>query len=349
MSSFLSFTMRFLNNFFQRLVNIFSWTRKNFFSWYNKNFKLNSFLLVFILVFAFFFYVFFWSPPSNFPEGAIVTIEKGATLSETAELLQEQHIVRSIFWFKVFAVLFGGDNYVFAGDYFFKKPSTIFSVARRITADEHGLEPVSITVFEGQNIFEIADLFEKKFGKFNKEKFLEIATEGYLFPDTYLFLPNVEAAEVIAVMKKNFSEKITELSQEIEDFGKPLEDIIKMASIVEKEARNMNTRRTIAGVLWNRLSIDMPLQVDVSFAYINGKNSFELTTEDLTIDSLYNSYKYKGLPPTPIANPGLSAIQATVTPIETPYLYFLSDKEGVMHYARTFEGHKQNKRLYLGK
>ncbi len=91
----------------------------------------------------------------------------------------------------------------------------------------------------------------------------------------------------------------------------------------------------------------MPLQVDVSFKYINGKGTSELTGDDLEIDSPYNSYKYAGLPPTPIANPGLDSIRAALLPIESPYFYFLSDKDGVMHYAATFEEHKKNKLLYL--
>jgi UPF0755 protein len=130
-------------------------------------------------------------------------------------------------------------------------------------------------------------------------------------------------------------------------FGKPEGDIIKMASIVEEEGRTMETREIIAGILWKRISIKMPLQVDSSFKYINGKTTATLTTEDLKIDSPYNSYTNRGLPPTPISNPGLAAIRATINPIKTPYLYFLSDKNGNMHYAITFEEHVENKLKYL--
>jgi UPF0755 protein len=91
----------------------------------------------------------------------------------------------------------------------------------------------------------------------------------------------------------------------------------------------------------------MPLQVDVTFQYINGKNSYELSGSDLEIDSPYNTYKYKGFPPTPISSPGLDALNAAVSPKETPYLYFLSDRNGVMYYAKDFEGHKKNRELYL--
>lgn len=295
------------------------------------------------------FYAFFLSPPGDFPAGLIITIEEGEPVGSVADLFHKQHVIRSPFWFKAFVFLFGGEKNVFAGDYYFKEPFSVITLAHKVTSDDHGLTPLRVTVPEGYSIFGVADLFTGRFGKFDKDEFLKIAPEGYLFPDTYFFLPNVRATEVVAVMKQNFSRKITALAPEIETFGEPLEDVVKMASIIETEARVMRTRQIISGILWKRLAIGMPLQVDVSFAYVNGKNSYELTTEDLDIDSPYNSYKYAGLPPTPIANPGLSALEAAVTPIETPYLYFLSDREGVMHYARTFEEHKQNRRLYLGK
>jgi UPF0755 protein len=109
----------------------------------------------------------------------------------------------------------------------------------------------------------------------------------------------------------------------------------------------MESRQIVAGILWKRLSLEMPLQVDASFKYINGKNTSNLTLEDLKIDSAYNSYLYKGLPPTPICNPGLSSITATLTPIKTNYLYFLTDRRGEMHYAKTYSEHLQNKELYL--
>jgi UPF0755 protein len=128
---------------------------------------------------------------------------------------------------------------------------------------------------------------------------------------------------------------------------RPLDEIIKMASIVETEARMEKTRRVVAGILWERIRRGMPLQVDVSFRYINGKTTRNLTVSDLKIDSPYNSYIYKGLPPTPIANPGLEAILASANPIKTDYLYFLTGKDNVMYYARTFEEHVVNTELYL--
>ena len=162
-----------------------------------------------------------------------------------------------------------------------------------------------------------------------------------------MFLPNISVVDIIPVLKSNFDKRIATIKNEITNYKKPLADIIKLASIVEEEARTTESRKVVAGILWKRLALNMPLQVDSSFKYINGKGTAELTLADLKIDSPYNSYLYKGLPPTPIANPGLDSILATVTPTKTDYLYFLTDKEGDMHYARTYAEHLQNKELYL--
>ena len=344
-----------MDSFFRIVLNFF----RTFFSEKSLREKSDSFLawmrnrqffirvgLIAVLVLAVFYNIFL-SPPKDFPQQFIATIETGDTLSKVTDSFKKQNLIRSHFWFKTFIILFGGDKRIFASDYFFVKPLSVMSVAYRVTRDDHGLAPIRITLFEGLNVFETADLFGEKFSKFDKNEFVAIAPEGYLFPDTYFFLPNVKADEVVAVMKKNFEEKIKTIAPDIEKFGKPLSDVIIMASIVETEARKMDTRRRIADILWRRIAIGMPLQVDVSFKYVNGKTTPDLTLKDLEIDSPYNTYKYNGLPPTPIANPGLDAIKATITPIKSNYLYFLSDHNGIMHYARTFEEHKQNRRLYL--
>jgi len=236
-----------------------------------------------------------------------------------------------------------------AGDYFFSNPESALSIAPRISSGVYGLVPERITIPEGLNIFQIAEIFKKYFLWFDVEEFVANAPEGYLFPDTYFFLPNVSADDVIRAMTQNFDRHIVAVTEDVEKFGKPLSDVIKMASILEEEARIFETRQIVAGVLWKRLDKGMLLQVDASFSYVNGKNSFTLTTADLQIDSPYNSYKYKGLPPTPISNPGLEAIQAAITPVETPYFYFLTDNTGVMRYGASYDDHLKNRRLYLRK
>jgi len=195
----------------------------------------------------------------------------------------------------------------------------------------------------------MANLLKEKFPKFDEEKFLKIAQaeEGFLFPDTYYFLPSVTPQSVISTMKDNFHKKIEEISEKIDNFGKDIKEIVIMASILEKEARTLDSKRMIAGILWKRIEIDMPLQVDAVFPYIIGKNTYQLSLEDLKVDSPYNTYTNKGLPIGPIANPSLWSLLATVTPIESDYLFYLSDQSGNMYYGVDFEQHKSNKRLHL--
>jgi len=293
--------------------------------------------------------VFFWAAPATFPVGSMFSLKNGSGLTKLSQELSSHNLIKSEFWFKTFVVLFSGSKGIKAGDYVLSLKQNVITLAKRFTNGEFDLVPVKITFPEGLNIFEMAKIISGKFTKINSADFITQASsaEGYLFPDTYLFLPNVSSEEIIRVMKDNFQKRILTLDPQIKSFNKPLFDIIKIASIVEEEARTDESRRIVAGILWKRLSINMPLQVDSSFKYINGKTTSNLTLDDLKIDSPYNSYIHKGLPPTPISNPGLASISATVTPIKTDYLYFLSDKIGNMHYAKTYAEHLRNKELYL--
>ena len=121
-----------------------------------------------------------------------------------------------------------------------------------------------------------------------------------------------------------------------------------MASIIEDEANGtLESKRIVSGILWKRIRMEMPLQVDAAFQYYNGKNSYTLTKEDLAEDHEYNTYTNKGLPPTAITSPGIDSLRAAITPTQTEYLYFMSDKRGNMYYAKTFEQHKLNRELHL--
>ena len=313
----------------------------------SKKCRIIAFCITSLVLFLLIFYLFLYRAPANFPNYTLFTVNKGDTLSQVADSLYENNLIRSPFWFRNFVILADKEKRLIAGDYVFGVPQSVFTIAKRITTAKYDLNFIKITIPEGMNKFEIAEILVKKFSKFDPKDFISNAKEGYLFPDTYLFLPNSEITQVLSFMKNNFDKKIQSIESEIIEFKKPLNDVIIMASILEEEARKTDTRRTIAGILWKRLSVGMPLQVDVTFQYINGKKTFELTTEDLKIDSPYNTYKYRGLPPTPISNPGLDSILSAITPIETPYFYFLSDKDGNMHYAKTFSEHKKNKELYL--
>lgn len=292
---------------------------------------------------------FFLNHPVNFPTHTLLSVEKGVTIRQTADFLKQKHFISSTSGFIILNRLLSGGRGVLAGDYFFGKPQSLFIVSWRLARGDFGLTPVVVFIPEGSSIKEIAVILEKSLPSFDKEKFLVEAKgkEGYLFPDTYHFTPNIKPNAVIEAMEKNFNDKIANLNDKIKAFGKPLKEAMIMASLLEEEARKLETKQIIAGILWKRLKMGMPLQVDSSFQYVNGKNTFTLTLDDLKIDSPYNTYLYKGLPPTPISNPGLDSILAAVTPTESKYLFFLTDKNGIMHYAVTHAQHVANKEKYL--
>ena len=298
------------------------------------------------------FYVSFLSAPKDFPVGSIYDLKSGQTLSLVSNNFVQLKIIRSDFWFKSFVYLFSfGCSTVIEGDYALYKKQNVLTLAWRASHGLLDIVPVKITVPEGLSSFEIANILSNNFPSFDKKIFLNLVEkgkfEGYLFPDTYFIMPNMTEVEIIKLMNANFNEKIKEVNEDLKKFSKPESDVIKMASIIEEEARTLESREIIAGILWKRIAIKMALQVDSSFKYINGKTSATLTTDDLNIDSPYNSYTIRGLPPTPISNPGLEAIKATINPQKTPYFYFLTDKDGNMHYAVTFEEHVANKQKYL--
>jgi UPF0755 protein len=288
--------------------------------------------------------------PKDFPVGRIVTIEEGSTVHDITKLFEEKKIITSPLIFKMIIRLTEKETAVQAGDYFFEDEANAFAIAHRITHGEYGLEPVKVTIPEGSTTLDIAALFPpEEFPKFDPSEFLELTQEkeGYLFPDTYFFLPNVQAPQVIGELSDTFNVRIAELEDMIASSTRAFEDIIIMASIIEKEAWKEEDRRLISGVLWNRIDIGMPLQVDATFLYINGRNTYELTLDDLAIDSPYNTYKYKGLPKGPICNPSLSSIKAALDPEESAYLFYLADRYGNTYYSLDFEDHKRNKRIHI--
>ncbi|TAL49019.1 endolytic transglycosylase MltG [Patescibacteria group bacterium] len=290
-----------------------------------------------------------WSAPRRFAPLSLVRVPSGATLSEAAFILNGHAVIRSVFWLKASAYLLGGVRSIQAGDYYFEKPISVFGVAYRLTHARYGLKPIRITIPEGLNVFQIAELLSPKLPFFDGKSFVGDAPEGYLFPDTYFFLPNADEDHVVLQVKGNFDIQIKDLLDEIATSGRKLEDVIVMASLIEEETKTARDRRIVSGILWKRLEKKIPLQVDATFAYVNGKNTYTLTRDDLDIDSPYNSYKYAGLPPTPIANPGIDSIRAAIAPEKTDYLYFLSDKRGNIYYAKDFEEHQKNRELYLRK
>ena len=269
-----------------------------------------------------------------------VVVDRGASLHEIADVLKTEGVIRYSFPFKALVALSGKAAGIRAGTYVFKRPTNLYHIATRMVTGDFGIETVRIVVFEGDTRADMPRRFARHLGQFDAERFLALTEqdEGRLFPDTYFFFETDTTEQVVEALGSAFQKRVDWVE----------EDILVMASIIEKEApAGLRDKRLISGILWKRLKNDMLLQVDAPFAYAIGKNTFQLSLDDLKIDSPYNTYLDKGWPPTPIASPGLGAIEAARDPLESDFWYYLSDRRGNMYYAETFEGHKINKARYL--
>ena len=269
--------------------------------------------------------VYSTSPPASFPSGSIVTISEGDGLYALAESLEQDQVIRSPFWFRTFAIIFGGERDMKAGEYYMSQPQSSFAIAWRISRGDYDIETVKMTIPEGFTKEKISTLFDERFVLFNHVEFLTEAPEGYLFPDTYFIQVTATASSTIRLLGDNFSRKISPIIPEVESSKKTLEQIITMASLLEAEAKTKEDREIASGILWKRFKLGMPLQVD----------------SDMW------TYEFKGLPAKPINNPGLVSIEAAIHPTSTPYLYFLTGDDGEMHYSKTFEEHVAKKLKYI--
>ncbi|MFA5998082.1 MAG: endolytic transglycosylase MltG [Candidatus Paceibacterota bacterium] len=305
-----------------------------------------SFIIAVLLVVG---YSLTLAPPSDFPSRSIAVVARGAVVSEVATELADARIIAHPTLLRFVLRVSGQSARVQAGAYLFNTPENLLTVAWRLATGDFGLPPVRITFPEGETAREMSVRVNDAFPDISASDFLSAAQpyEGYLFPDTYLFLPSANAASIVAIMRENFNEKIQPLSGAIAESGHSLSDLVTMASLIEKEARSTAARRMVSGILWNRLARNMPLQVDAVFGYIHGRDTYSPSYADLKVDSPYNTYTHRGLPPGPISNPGMDSISAALYPTKTDYLYYLTGTDGLMHYATTYAGHQANQRKYL--
>ena len=292
-------------------------------------------------------YAFF---PIGLDQEIRVTIPQGYSVSQSAQELHDAGVIRSsyalIFLSKFEKVSFK------AGTYLFEDQVSLAEVMKRLKKGDYGDVYLRITLPEGSSNEEMSRIFASELENFDASLFKQLAEdkEGYLFPDTYLVLPEVSTEELVLMLEERFKRVINPLLPAIETSSHSLHDIIIMASLLEKEASDdEEEQKIISGILWKRLDKGMPLQVDAPFLYLKGKTSAELSHNDLRADNPYNTYTRRGLPPHPIGNPGLQTITAALNPIESLYFYYLHDTKGGIHYGVNHDEHVKNKRRYLRK
>ena len=288
-------------------------------------------------------------PKPNFKGETIIIINNGDGVKSTGDKLYNAGIIWSSTLFDIETITYG-KNKIIAGPYKFSKAENIISVTTRLINGYFGIQKIKNTFPEGFTVQDMANRLSTTIPNFNKDLFLLTAKplEGFLFPDTYFFIPGISEVDIVDKLQRTFKEKNPELF--LLDKQTQLK-IVTLASIIEKEVQKPEDKKIVAEIFVKRLNAGIPLQSDATIAYVLGEDSKSVTGQDLKKDSPYNTYIYKGLPPTPITNPGLDAIKsaydAILNPQGTTYLYFLTDKDGNVHYASTYAEHKANVAKYL--
>ena len=284
-----------------------------------------------------------------------VKIREGLSTAEIAERLAEKGIIDSSLRFRLLARIYDYDDKFRPGSYSFAANMDDEEVFQKLLTGEK--RTVRFTVPEGFGIKEIAerlsnlDLVDREdflkaaadyapYDYMRKRQNVFFAAEGFLFPDTYNVESDIDIDEILDLMAKNFDDRVTPTMRvQAEKMGLSVYDLITLASLVEREVRYPEDRPIVAQVLLKRLKMNMPLQTDATLQYLMDTPKEDVSIEDTKIDSPYNTYQHTGLPPGPIANPGMASIMAVLHPAETDYLYFVADRQGHNHYAFTYEEH----------
>jgi UPF0755 protein len=296
-----------------------------------------------------------------------IVIGNGMTTAQIADVLKKSGVISSNAIFTAVADLTGRFNEFHAGTFIFKEGMSAFDALKTLSVQ--GQTEISVTIPEGFGLKDIADrlvqnkiigsdadLFKVtgepaktanidatllKDYPFLADKPTNASLEGYLFPDTYRFYAPTDAETVVRRMLDDYAAKVAVLSPA------PDYPTLILASLVEREVKDPADRAKVADILNRRIAAGMPLQLDSTVNYATGKNLASVSSDDLNVDSLWNTYKYPGLPPTPICSPGLDSINAALTPTPNNYLYFLTTPDGTVIYSQTLEEHNAAKAEYL--
>lgn len=290
-------------------------------------------------------------PVSSSVDFSNFIISKGQTAGSVADDLQTAGLIKSALVFRLYIRLTNQSSKIAIGEFKLSPSMSLFQIVDQL---QKGPIEVWITIPEGLRREEVAQKFATALGK-DQTFITEFLTsskgqEGYLFPDTYLFPKDVTATAIVKKMLATFTDKTSNITLQGTTLSRS--DSIILASILERETKTDIERPIVAGIIINRLNADMPLQVDASVQYAVGtsKNWWPiLTLDNLKINSPFNTYKFTGLPPAPISNPGISSLTAAFHPTANDYLYYIHDNNSQIHYAKTLEEHNVNVRKYLGK
>lgn len=334
--------------------------------------RRHKIFLVYLFAFLFFASLLFWFlliPPSQSSLNKIIMIKKGMPLRKISALLEQEGIIRNREFFIGMVTLLGKKREIKAGEYEFHTQMLPLEVLDSLVKGQ--IKRHLVTIPEGYTLSQIGQLLED-LSIAGKTAFLQKATspafiaslglfqhisnqvedpsknrggltlEGYLFPDTYHFIKEMEPEEVIRMMAHQFRKIFgPDLIEKASQVGITPQEAVILASIIEKEASLSEEKPLVSAVFHNRLKRRIPLQSDPTVIY--GISNFDgnLTKEHLLTPTPYNTYLFLGLPPTPICNPGKESMMAALHPVSVPYLYFVSKNDGSHHFSESFEEHQR--------
>lgn len=303
--------------------------------------------------------------PLTLTEPLTVTVPEGSGTEGMVTVLYEAGVIRSRYAFLLHLLLTGQRQQLQAGDYVFSGQLSIPTVLQVITKQRSLQGEVQMTLVEGWTNAAMAQELADHLS-FTSEDFLRATknplaedfsflsdhsvprtTEGFLFPDTYRFFVDATPQDVVSMMLRTFDKRFTQqMRTDLAAQERSLYEAVTLASIVEKEARHSEDMKIVADIFWRRFDIGMRLESDATINYITKKNDTTPSLLDLDVESAYNTYRNAGLPPTPICNPGFSALEAVVYPTPNNYWYFLTTPDGEMKYSETYDQHLQYKAQY---
>jgi len=295
-------------------------------------------------------------------------IQSGESVQEIADNLEDKNLIKKADFFKLYVWKEALASKLQAGNYELSSAMPIAEMVDLFIGGKIKSAEIKITIPEGFLNKEIDgrlsnnNLIEKgEFIKFDEDNNLDLSKyeflkdkpeivglQGYYFPDTYIYYKNSTIENIVKKMLDNFDQKLSQdLRREIKKQNKSIFEVIILASIIEKEAGFVEDMGKVASVFQNRLDIGKALESDATINHITGSGRAQSTYDDLKIDSPYNTYKYPGLPPAPISNPGIEAIKAAIYPEETDYFYFLTNKNGESFFSVSYDEHLKKKAKYL--
>jgi len=277
-------------------------------------------------------------PISSDTKSRDYVVSSGESLIHIATKLEENKLIRNRYVFLFYTYKLGIKNKIQSGK--FRLSPSLSTRDLAIKLSQSAVADYWLKIIDGQRVEEITPRYPKSY-------------EGHLFPDSYLIPEYFTSEEILAVIEDNFDKKFKEAKIAATNTSMSDVEILILASLIEREARTLESKQMVAGILLNRFSIGMGLQVDASVQYARDslfkpeKYWLPLKSSDLDIKSAYNTYKNRGLPPTPICSPGYNALYAAFHPTNSDYMYYITGNDNKMHYAKTLSEHNANISKYL--